>query len=242
MKYSYEDALAYFQVPFAHPGGKQLTSELLINESITTETTILDAGCGTGSTSYLLSDLYGARIEAVDKHAEMVQAATRKASMLTKPFHVSLGNVEKLSFSNQQFDLILSESVIAFTNVASTLKEFARVLKDKGRLYLIEMTKESSMTSEMEEEMKAFYQLEKLLSEKDWTKALDTAGFKKVEVLKASTIAEMIAEGVKMGDDSSHQHIKLLKEDLSQVLIDHYQLNLQLSNHLGYRMIRAMKT
>ncbi|MBX4383227.1 class I SAM-dependent methyltransferase, partial [Mycobacterium tuberculosis] len=117
-------------------------------------TTILDAGCGTGSTSYLLSALYGARIEAVDTHSEMVQAATRKASMLTKPFHVSLGNVEKLSFSNQQFDLILSESVIAFTNVASTLKEFARVLKDKGRLYLIEMTKESSMTSEMEEEMK----------------------------------------------------------------------------------------
>ncbi|MEK4200243.1 class I SAM-dependent methyltransferase [Cytobacillus sp. FSL K6-0265] len=241
MKNSYEDALAYFQVPFAHPGGKQLTSELFINEDITSETTILDAGCGTGSTSYLLSDLYHAKIEAIDKHSEMVQAATRRARKLAKPFRVSLGNVEKLSFSNQQFDFILSESVTAFTNVENTLKEFARVLKGKGKLYLIEMTKEASLTSEMEDEMKGFYQLEKVLSEKDWASALDRAGFKKVEVLKASTIAEMIAEGVKMGDDSSHQHIKLLNEDLSQVLIDHYQLNLQLSNHLGYRVIRAMK-
>lgn len=241
MKYSYEDALAYFHIPFAHPGGKSLTSELFANEKITAEMTILDAGCGTGSTSYLLSHLYGASVEAIDKHPDMVQAARKQAEKLTKPFHVSLGNVEALPYSNQQFHMIISESVTTFTNVNKTLNEFARVIKDDGCLYLIEMTKEASLTSDMEAEVKRFYQMEKIMSVEGWQTSLHEAGFKNVEILKGSTIADMMVEGMKMGEDSSHQHIKLLDEDISQVLIEHYQLNYELSQHLSYRVIRARK-
>lgn len=51
MKPTYQDALAYFGVSGAHPGGLTLTKFLLEQEKITSHTTLLDGGCGTGQTS-----------------------------------------------------------------------------------------------------------------------------------------------------------------------------------------------
>lgn len=51
--------LALLGIGGAHPGGFYLTKQLFDKEKITSETSILDIGCGTGQTSANLYCKYG---------------------------------------------------------------------------------------------------------------------------------------------------------------------------------------
>lgn len=64
MKPSYQDALAYYGVNGAHPGGLSLTKYLLQQERITSTTQLLDAGCGTGQTSAFIKNIIHALSQA----------------------------------------------------------------------------------------------------------------------------------------------------------------------------------
>lgn len=190
MSIQYQDALAKGKVDGAHPGGFHLTKKLLRELKITKETKILDAGCGTGQTSLYLAKTYGCTIVSVDKHPGMVRNFRNRLKGTTWPIETIQADIEQLPFSDESFDLILAESVIAFTQIEKSLSELKRVLKPKGTLFCNEMTKEDHLKSYEAAEIMDFYDLQQMFTKQDWLHCLDQTGFKNISVLKNNSLLD----------------------------------------------------
>ena len=100
----------------------------------------LDVGCGSG----FLSEEFcrrvgdGGRVIAIDKSAEMVDAARARCAGHTE-FSAREGNVTLLEFSGQTFDLVACTQVLLYVaDVEQAIKEMVRVLKPGGRLAILE--------------------------------------------------------------------------------------------------------
>jgi ubiquinone/menaquinone biosynthesis C-methylase UbiE len=93
---------------------------------------ILDAGCGTGGWLKVLKDDFWVTGLDISKEA-LHFCAERKLDRLVN------GDVASLPYKDNTFDLITSFDVLYHKDVSSelaTLKEFLRVLKPNGRIFL----------------------------------------------------------------------------------------------------------
>ncbi|KKQ18778.1 MAG: hypothetical protein US31_C0002G0123 [Berkelbacteria bacterium GW2011_GWA1_36_9] len=101
---------------------------------------MLDAGCGAGYWSiagtYLNKKVYG--IDITPKY--LAYAKILKSRFKKRNLGLILGKIEKLPYENNFFDYIISYSVWMFTDKNQSLKEFYRVLKPGGKLYLGSIT------------------------------------------------------------------------------------------------------
>ncbi len=98
---------------------------------------ILDAGCGFGQWTRVLSEL-NENIYAVDSEHYRVNIAKQILKINNREnvsFHV--GSIESLPFDDDIFDAIISYSVIYWTDFKKSLKEFYRVLKPNGVVYFV---------------------------------------------------------------------------------------------------------
>ncbi|GAB3792321.1 class I SAM-dependent methyltransferase [Virgibacillus kimchii] len=184
MDYSYLDCLAVLGVGGAHPGGLKLTKDLLADEILDESTKILDAGCGTGQTSAYIAKAYGCHITALDNNEVMVEKANERFLAENVPVKAVEGTVEDLSFSDHSFDIVLSESVLLFTDIASSLPEFNRVLRPGGKLLAIEMAAENKLVKEELKPLKELYEAAHFRIETEWMRAFDHAGFQRIQVKK----------------------------------------------------------
>jgi ubiquinone/menaquinone biosynthesis C-methylase UbiE len=184
LNYTYLDCLAIFGVGGAHPGGLQLTKELLSREKIDETKSILDAGCGTGQTSAYIAEQYRCNVTSLDCNKIMLDKARQRFSSLHLPIEVKQGSTENLPFDEGLFDIILSESVISFTDVSLTIPEFKRVLKSNGVLLAIEMVLEKSLSEEELKPIVDFYGVSQLLTENEWYNLFQRASFKQVSLEK----------------------------------------------------------
>lgn len=87
-----------------------------------------DIGAGTGISSRLLADR-GIKVMAIEPNAAMRQAA--KPHSLVK---FQDGNAENTKLKNNSVDLVTCFQAFHWFNPEPTLKEFARILKPRGRL------------------------------------------------------------------------------------------------------------
>lgn len=177
---SYIDFLAKFGVGGAHPGGFNLTKNMLSQEYITMDSSILDAGCGTGQTAAYLYQQYKAKVTGLEINPIMIEKAKFRFQRLQLPIQLIHGSIEEIPFEDNTFDFILSESVLAFVNKPKALKEFFRVLKKGGRLIANEMTINTNLSSQEEKEIKEFYAVDSLFLESDWKNLLKEIGFKQI--------------------------------------------------------------
>lgn len=125
-------------------GGLQLTKEILSKENVDHTTSILDIGCGTGQTSAYIAEQYGCSVTSLDSSKVMLDKTRQRISSLELPVEVKQGSAENLPLDTDSFDIILSESVIPFTNGTLTIPELTRVLRPNGVLLAIEMVLEKS--------------------------------------------------------------------------------------------------
>lgn len=181
MKIKYMDMIATLGIGGAHPGGLTITKHIVENLNLSTTAQILDVGCGTGQTLAFLAETKSNALFGVDQHPVMIQQA--KERLQGYP-NVTLhqANIENLPFPKAYFDVILSESVTAFTSIQQALNEYARVLSDDGVLVLIEMTANHLLTKEAQAEIEQFYHISKLLTEDMWCTAIELAGFNRISV------------------------------------------------------------
>jgi len=176
--------LASFGVGGAHPGGLQLTKNILAREYIDQDKSILDVGCGTGQTSAYIAEKYRCSVTSLDSNKTMLKKAKLRFSSLQLPIDVMYGSVENLPFMDGLFDFILSESVTSFTNVSLTIQEFKRVLKPNGILLAIELVREDSLSEEGLKTIVDFYGVAQLLIESEWYNLFQKAGFTQISVEK----------------------------------------------------------
>lgn len=236
MEYSYIDCLALFGVGGAHPGGLHLTKNILSEEKMGEHMKILDAGCGTGQTSAYMAEQFRCHITALDSNSIMLEKARNRFDVLQLPVDTIQGNTEKLPFDNETFDMVLSESVIAFTNVSKTLSEFKRVLKPNGKLLAIEMVLDGSVSEEELHSIRDFYGVSQILTEHEWCKLFRTAGFKDISV--QHYLRDDVIPNVEDATDFSIS--EYIEDPFYEVLEKHHHLSAIYKDILGFRVFKCV--
>jgi SAM-dependent methyltransferase len=221
----------------AHPGGIHLTKKILMKEDIDQSYSILDAGCGTGQSSAYIAENYGCQVTSIDSNQLMVEKARKRFNTLNLSIETMVANTESLPFSNDSFDLVLSESVIIFTELSRTLKEFNRVLKPNGKLIAIEMVLEKSLSQSEQEEIMQFYEISRLLMEDEWKEEFICAGFKKVFIEREEEKINKLGQ-YNIPDFLFSEQID---NEVFFVMEKHELLNLKYLESLGFRVFTCYK-
>lgn len=109
---------------------RRLFGRLIRRMALPVDARILDVGTSTGTNLRMLRDLGFTRCEGVDSSAEAVRWCEEKGYG-----KVTLGDVCKLPFPDQSFDLILATDVIEHVDDdIAALREVRRILKPGGRV------------------------------------------------------------------------------------------------------------
>lgn len=230
---TYLDMLAEMGVDSAHPGGFQLTKDILRKLNIDRHTSILDVGCGTGETTAYIADQYGADVTAIDIHPIMIEKARERFSTLTCPVRLHPASVETLPFADEQFDIALCESVLAFVSLPQALGEIYRVLKQGGMLVAIEAC-HSQLSDEEKQKIASFYGFRHLLTKEEWEKELQKNHFRHIDITYLSA---------RQPDAAQTQFLITANMPMSmlKMLETHQQITKQYGNQLGYCVFSCQK-
>ncbi|MEH7380232.1 class I SAM-dependent methyltransferase [Bacillus sp. JJ1533] len=231
----YLDFLSKFGVSGAHPGGIELTKKIFENEMINNSSRILDVGCGTGQTSAYLAARYGAIVTGLDINPTMIKKAKKRMAKYQLPVEIIQGSIEKCPLEDRNFDFIISESVLSFVNKPKALKEIIRLLKNGGRFIANELTLNSRLWANFEEEIKQFYGLDSLLMEKDWVTLIEMAGFKNIKTFTSKP------SSIQNYSMPKFQYSESIEPELYHVLYQHLNLMLKYQGALDYRVFLCTK-
>jgi ubiquinone/menaquinone biosynthesis C-methylase UbiE len=107
---------------------------------------VLDIGCGTGSLAIAAKRRAGpvASVHGIDASPEMIARARKKASKAGVDVTFTIGVVERLSFPDHQFDVVLSTLMLhhlPHDARAQCMGEIRRVLKPGGRVLAVDFGK-----------------------------------------------------------------------------------------------------
>lgn len=241
LKSTYQDALASYGIGGAHPGGLHLTKQILQKEGISPNTAVLDAGCGTGQTSAYLAKEYKCQVTAIDHHPIMVEKAKQRFSRENLSIPVFQGSIEKLPFPDQSFDIVIAESVTAFTNISKTLNEYYRVLKPNGILIDLDMTAEGPLSNEEKDQICTVYGMDNILTENEWLQQMAASGFFPIKILLGTSILNHLQQPQPLLDPEFEMSPNVTP-DLVAILLAHNQLTNVYGHLIGFRVFRAEKS
>lgn len=227
----YLDFLSEFGVGGAHPGGINLTKEIFKSEGVSSDSHILDVGCGTGQTAAYLANNYEAKVTGLDINSIMVAKAKKRMKKGRLPVKIIQSSIEKVPIADQKFDFIISESVLSFVNKPKALKEIYRLLKNNGRFIAIEFTISQQLEEQSEQEIKQFYGFESCSMKKDWVALLKQAGFKNIRIQNNKSISS----------EPEFQYSKDIEPELHEIMDKHYDMHIKYAGILDYRIYSCTK-
>ncbi|UAL45512.1 class I SAM-dependent methyltransferase [Sutcliffiella horikoshii] len=229
---AYTDLLAFLGIGGAHPGGLELTKTILLNENLE-DKKLLEIGCGTGQTSMFLHAM-NIDVTPVDNHPIMIDKANNRFAEQQAGITALQMDIEKTEFKGSTFDFILSESVLSFTDTNKTLPELFRLLKEDGVLLAFEMTKKGTMPLELEDRMKQFYNMPRILSKNEWKETLKHHGFNKVEI-------SPLPLGEIEPSEPEINPSEVIEDMYFEVMHEHEKLTYESQEHVELTIIRAQR-
>ncbi len=119
------------------PGGLDLTVGIAEASGINQNHTILDIGCGKGSTAAYFAKTYGCRVVGIDLSREMVHRCRDRAEKekLGDRARFLVADGRKLPFPDSKFDFVISECYLSLNSkMELAAAEIGRVLKSGGKL------------------------------------------------------------------------------------------------------------
>lgn len=198
----YHDMLAHIGAGGAHPGGFAATLNFLAHFPIESGARVLEVGCGTGQTACYLAE-NGCKVTALDIRPKMLEKAKQRAQKRGVNLRVIEGDVRALPLADEQFDVVLGESVTVFVTISDALKEYYRVLAPGGRLIDRELMAVKPIPAELGVKIRELYGAERLPSLDEWLNAIKSAGFREVEVWNPISMADDILHLIAGFDDPS---------------------------------------
>jgi ubiquinone/menaquinone biosynthesis C-methylase UbiE len=233
---NYLTLLSILGIGGAHPGGIMLTKAIFNNEQFPLDSSILDAGCGTGqSTSYLYQ--LGYDITGLDNNTLMIEHAKKRNDNLSINITYLNEDLSQTTISNDTFDVILCESVLNFTSLPNTLPEISRILKKDGVIIAIEMIRNAPLTKEEELELTTFYGCEHIFSVEEWKEQFFQNDLKIYNVLSQEDLLFDISEE----PTTEFNPIESIPEITYKLLSEHERLTIKYYNKLSYRILFAKK-
>jgi len=135
LKYFYSSSENYLKRLEKHDDKTFASYIELSKTKISLGASILDCGCGIGTSSYLLAK-EGFNVTATDVSPLFIsEAKKRYTNLLNLKFFID--DVSKMRFPNRSFDAVCSFDLLEHViDVKGVLKEMCRVLKNKGLLII----------------------------------------------------------------------------------------------------------
>ncbi len=124
-----------------HPGGLQATKLMAEKCKISRDMTILDAGCGSGSSSIFLARRYGCRVVGIDVDPTALMKAHEKACSKNLLDRVAfrLADLNSLSLQDNMFDGAIFQASLIFCEKARVLHEVSHKIRSGGFLGAVEL-------------------------------------------------------------------------------------------------------
>lgn len=129
-------------VTVLHPGGLAATQTLAEHCKLSPEMTVLDAGCGSGSSSVFLARRFGCRVIGMDADLGLLlkaKEAAQEARVLDR-VAFRLGDLQRIPFDDETFDGVIAQAVLIFTDKRRALEQISRKLRRGGFFGSVELT------------------------------------------------------------------------------------------------------
>ena len=129
-------------LPRQGPGNTKSTRRALsFIPKLSSQSRILDIGCGTGAQTFVLAEATPAQIVAIDNHPPYVDEVNRKAANLNISDRVvgRVADMRLLEFTNGSFDLIWCEGAIYNFGVEDALLDWRKLLRKEGSIAFTEV-------------------------------------------------------------------------------------------------------
>jgi arsenite methyltransferase len=118
-----------------HSGGLSATNELLQLCQIDDSKHVLDVGCGVGMTACYVARKFGCRVVGIDILDSMIDRSRERARRrgIEKLIDFRVADVLALPFDDEEFDIVIGESIMAFVqDKQKGVDEAVRVTKKGG--------------------------------------------------------------------------------------------------------------
>ncbi len=120
---------------------KCIEKDYKLNDDGLKDKKILDVATGTGDLAFTLSSLNPDSITGIDLAEEMLVIARKKSLKKKIPIEFILGDSEQLPFEDASFEIVtVAFGVRNFEDLPKGLNEMRRVLRNDGRLYILEFS------------------------------------------------------------------------------------------------------
>jgi ubiquinone/menaquinone biosynthesis C-methylase UbiE len=164
-----------------HPGGLQGTELLAKCSEISKNMTILDAGCGSGSSSIFLARRYGCKVIGIDIDQNSLTKAyktARKKGVLDRVAFRTM-DICGLSFQDQTFDGAICQAALIFTKKREALQTVHRKISTKGFVGVIELAWKTNPPNNIARRVGNTLCAAAVNTEKhsDWIRLLSQTGF-----------------------------------------------------------------
>jgi len=176
----YFDMIAHLGASSIHPDGFGATKKMLKAADFTGRR-LLDIGCGTGYTACHLARL-GFDVTGIDINDEMVFKADERAAKQGLRVVFKKADANNLPFDENEFDALIGESITAYLDKPRALSEYARVLRQNGRVALMEFTWLKEPSQELIEETKNLLDSDiNIITSDEWTSLIEASGLKIID-------------------------------------------------------------
>jgi ubiquinone/menaquinone biosynthesis C-methylase UbiE len=118
-----------------HMGGHDSTQALIEACQISSEQHVLEIGCGVGTSAVYLAGEVGCRVTGVDISERMIQRSRERAKAKNMEHLTTFrtADMNKLPFDSDTFDVVIGESVLAFSKEKpKAVSEMKRVTRPGG--------------------------------------------------------------------------------------------------------------
>lgn len=163
-----------------HPGGLQATKLMADKCEISRDMIILDAGCGSGSSSIFLAKRYGCRVVGIDVDPTSLMKAHEKARRENVLDRVAfrLEDLNFLSLQDSIFDGAIFQASLIFCEKARVLPAISQKIRPGGFLGAVELAWKIPPTAETMAKVRSVLCAAAVNAEqhKDWITLFERSG------------------------------------------------------------------
>lgn len=241
---TYHDLLAKLGVGSAHPGGFEISMDLVSEINIDENTKVLDIGCGTGRTACYISKKYECQVTGLDIHPLMIEKANSRAQMNNCKARFIQGNVLSMPFQDHDFDVVLAESLAVFLPIKSLLSECWRILKPGGLIVNLEFSSQFDTPHEVLEVADVLYGVKQFPTLDEWRDLYRSCGFRDIQHWNPREVDSQlfIENELKYPDEEQLISEGIFQDqELIQMIIQNMEFMEQYYKHLSFTGIIAKK-
>ncbi len=167
----------------ARPVRHDLVLESARTIGISEKDAVLEIGCGSGETAVRLYREIGCSVTGIDCSEENICQARLLAEEEVNHGHLRfmVADASNLPFSDDEFDVIISEAAFSLlSNKEGAAKEYYRVLKQGGKLIIIDFVARGNIPDDLREKVRFIPCFAGVESGEKYCDLFERYGFRKV--------------------------------------------------------------